>query len=136
MGDPVLCRLSGKVDAGDITHINGPGITGGQEEISDLFGRLQRLPGDQNALLSGFADIACAEGLVGALDLGSQLLQRDAVKRQFFRVRFNANGFRLLPDDERETDVRELGDFGLKFTRDRVNPFAVHRSAPPVSASA
>ena len=69
-------------------------------------------------LLAIVADPAGREGRVGARDLGGELLQRHAVKREPLRVGGDADHLAGLADEIGQADVLDLGDLGAQLAGD------------------
>ena len=107
-----------KTDVGDVAHVDRPVVAGGDQQVADLLGAAQGLAGDQRDLLAIVADPAGREGRVGAGDLGGELLQRHAVKRQPLGVGGDADHLVGLADQVGQADVLDLGDLGAQLAGD------------------
>ena len=102
-------------DVGDVADIDRTAVAGGEEEVADLGRLLQRLAGDEVDLPAAVADGPGEEGAVGALDLGRELLERDAVERQPLGIGLDPDRLGLLADDVGEADVGQLRHLDLEL---------------------
>ena len=92
-------------DLGDIAHVDGPIVAGGDQEVADLAGTAQGLAGDQGDLFAGVADPASREGGIRAGDLGGELLQSDPIEREPLGVGGDTDHLASLANEVGQADL-------------------------------
>jgi hypothetical protein len=70
----------------NVLHIDGAPIARGDQQQPDIWHALQRLPGDDRDIVVELIERADQERAVGVFELVDKLIERDAVKRQPFRI--------------------------------------------------
>ena len=121
---------------GDVADIDRPAVARGQQQVADFGQRLQRLAGDQRRAAGRPSRTSPGlEGAVGALDLGGELLQRDAVEREPLGVGLDPDLLRLLADDVGQADVGELGHLDLQLAGEPRQAVRASSARPPPASA-
>ena len=98
-------RFGADDDVRHIAHIDRASVARRQEEEADIGHALQGLTGGDETGLVVCGDLAGGEGAVGLGDAAGELLQGDAVLRQAFRIRFDADLVGAAAGDIGQADI-------------------------------
>ncbi len=90
---------------GHVADIDRAAVAGGQSQVADLFGRRSVSPATSSICSPRIADPASRKGACWRPHLAGQLLQRDAIQRQPFRVGRDAQRLAGFADQIGQADI-------------------------------
>ena len=109
-------------DIGDVLDVYRTSVAGGQQQQPDVGHALQGLPRHHRQGAALPAKRARQKRTIGVGELVRDLRKRDAVERELFGVRLDADLAWAAADDERGPDALDLGQFVLKLLGNLVEP--------------
>ena len=118
---PVLLRARADHHAGDVAHIDRAVIARRHQQQADIGNAGQRLAGVDVLHDVVVAHAACQKGAVGLANLLHELLQRDAVERELFRIGLDPDLLRAAARNVGQAHILGLVELELQFACNLIN---------------